>query len=61
VAESEENSQPEPPRKKRWIRPEIRYTLSAVILLFVVEYLLLPEIASARHNLHVLADANYGL
>ena len=47
--------------KKRWIRPEIRYTLSAVILLFVVEYLLVPEIVRARHNLHILADANYPL
>jgi uncharacterized protein (TIRG00374 family) len=51
----------EPARKKRWIRPEIRYTLSAIILLFVVEYLLIPEIVRARHNLHILADANYAL
>ena len=48
-----------PPVKKRWVRPEIRYTLSAIVLLFVFEYLLLPEIASARHNIHILAHANY--
>ncbi len=54
-----EESAPTP--KKRWIRPEIRYTLWAIILLFVVEYLLLPQIARARHNLHILADANYAL
>ena len=34
-------------QKKRWLRPEVRYTLSAVIFLFVFEYLLLPELASA--------------
>jgi uncharacterized protein (TIRG00374 family) len=49
------------PARRRWIRPEVRYTLSAVVLLFVVEYLLLPEIASARHNIHILADANIPL
>lgn len=47
--------------KRRWLRPEIRYTLSAVIVLFVFEYLLLPEIASARKNLHILAKANLWL
>jgi len=53
--------QPAQKRKRRWFRPEIRYTLSAIILLFVFEYLLLPEFASARHNVHVLADANVEL
>ena len=57
----EEQGEAAPARRRRWIRPEVRYTLSAVILLFVVEYLLLPEIASARHNIHILADANIPL
>ena len=47
--------------KKRWLRPEIRYTLSGVIFLFVFEYLLLPEIASARKNVHILTRANLWL
>jgi len=54
----------EPPSstpKRRWIRPEIRYTLSAVVLLFVVEYLLLPELASARHNIKILGTVNVPL
>jgi hypothetical protein len=47
-----------PKAKKRWLRPEIRYTLSAVVFLFVFEYLLLPEFASARKNVHILVRAN---
>ena len=62
VAEYEETPPSDPPTpKRRWIRPEIRYTLSAIVLLFLVEYLLLPEIASARHNIHILADSNIPL
>ena len=62
MAEPEEEEQPTlPAPKKRWIRPEIRYTLSAIVLLFVIEYLLLPEIASARHNIHILAHSNFVL
>jgi uncharacterized protein (TIRG00374 family) len=48
-------------QKKRWLRPEVRYTLSAVIFLFVFEYLLLPELASARRNVHILATVNVPL
>jgi uncharacterized protein (TIRG00374 family) len=62
VAETEIPEEPPAPKKKRRLfRPEVRYTLSAIILVFVVEYLLLPEIASARHNLHILADSNFPL
>ncbi len=57
----EEVASPASPPKKRWLRPEIRYTLSAVIFLFVFEYLLLPEIASARKNVHILTRANIWL
>ena len=62
MAETESPEEPSGPApKRRWIRPEVRYTLSAVVLLFVVEYLLLPEIASARHNIHILGNANIAL
>jgi len=47
--------------KKRWLRPEVRYTLSAVVLLFIFEYLLLPEIASARRNVKILGQVNVPL
>jgi uncharacterized protein (TIRG00374 family) len=39
----------------------VRYTLSAIIFLFIFEYLLLPEIASARKNVKILASVNVPL
>jgi len=47
--------------RKQWLRPEVRYTISAVVLLFIFEYLLLPEIASARKNVNVLSQVNVWL
>jgi putative heme transporter len=47
--------------KKKWLRPEVRYTLSAVVFLFVFEYILLPEFASARRNVHILSTVNVPL
>lgn len=47
--------------RRRWLRPEVRYTISAVVLLFIFEYLLLPEIASARKNVKVLGQVNVWL
>ena len=49
------------PERRRWMRPEVRYTLSAVVILFVFEYLLVPEIASARKNVSILGDVNVAL
>ena len=40
------------------IRREVRWTISIFILFFVFEYLLLPELASARRSLSVLAHVN---
>ena len=50
-----------PRAKRHWVRPEIRYTLSAVVFFFVFEYLLLPEIASARRNVRILGKVNWVL
>ena len=47
--------------RSRWLRPEVRYTITAVVLLFIFEYLLLPEIASARKNVKVLTQVNFWL
>jgi uncharacterized protein (TIRG00374 family) len=45
--------------KKRFTMPrEIRIILSAGCLLFVFEYLVLPQFASARPAIHLLADVN---
>ena len=45
--------------KRRFAMPrEIRIILSAGCLVFVFEYLVLPQFASARQNLHLLALLN---
>ena len=45
--------------KKRFAMPrEIRIILSAGCLLFVFEYLVLPQFASARPAIHLLAEVN---
>jgi len=55
MADPGDDQPPAPASGRRpWLRPEVRYTISAVVLLFIFEYLLLPEIASARKNVKVL-------
>ena len=50
---------PEATHKKRFALPrEIRIILSLGSLIFVFEYLVLPQFASARHSLHLLATLN---
>lgn len=45
--------------KRRFSMPrEIRIVLSVGSLMFVFEYLVLPQFASARHSLHLLAELN---
>src|ERR1022692_4132362 len=49
----------EPAPKKRFSMPrEIRIILSVGSLVFVFEYFVLPQFASARHSLHLLALLN---
>jgi uncharacterized protein (TIRG00374 family) len=49
----------EPTPKKRFSMPrEIRIILSVGLLVFVFEYLVLPQFASARKSLHLLATLN---
>ncbi len=50
---------PEPAKKRRFALPrEVRIILSVGSLVFVLEYLVLPQFASARHSLHLLATVN---
>jgi uncharacterized membrane protein YbhN (UPF0104 family) len=50
---------PEPAKRKRFTLPrEVRIILSLGSLVFVVEYLVLPQFSSARHSLHLLASLN---
>src|SRR3984957_9814118 len=47
-----------PPAKRRWIPRNVKITLMVVILFFVGEYILLPELASARKEFHQLSHLN---
>src|SRR5579875_2194810 len=40
------------------LRREVRWTISIVVLFFVFEYLLLPELASARRSVGILGHVN---
>ncbi len=48
-----------PPAKRRWIPRNVKITLMVVILFFVGEYILLPELASARKEFHQLSHLNF--
>jgi len=52
---------PQPARRRfrlPKLRREVRWTISIFILFFVFEYLLLPELASARRSVSVLGHVN---
>ena len=50
---------PEPAKRKRFTLPrEVRIILSLGSLVFVFEYLVLPQFSSARHSVHLLASLN---
>lgn len=48
------------PRRRLFGRmpPHVRWAVTVVVLFFVLEYLLLPEIASARKSLNLLGQVN---
>lgn len=48
----------ERPRRRRRLRREIRWSITAFLVLLVVEYLLIPELAGARKSLHLLTQVN---
>ncbi len=46
-------------RLRRWLRsPPLRWAVAIVAILFVLEYVLLPDIANARHSLYLLGRVN---
>jgi uncharacterized protein (TIRG00374 family) len=45
-------------RRRPRLRREIRWTITAFVVLLVVEYLLIPELAGARKSLHLLTQVN---
>jgi len=40
------------------IPPQVRYAVSLGVVIFLLEYLVLPEVASARRDVHVLGQVN---
>jgi len=44
--------------RRRWIPKQVKWTITVVLLFFVAEYLILPEIASARRSLNLLGHVN---
>ncbi|MGH9102164.1 MAG: lysylphosphatidylglycerol synthase transmembrane domain-containing protein, partial [Acidimicrobiales bacterium] len=53
-----------PARRARWLArwrsPHLRWAIAIVALLFILEYLLLPDLASARKSLSLLGKVNVG-
>ncbi|HEX3948017.1 MAG TPA: YbhN family protein [Acidimicrobiales bacterium] len=47
-----------PAKRKRWIPRQIKWTITIVALFFILEYLLLPDLASARKSLNLLGQVN---
>jgi uncharacterized protein (TIRG00374 family) len=45
--------------KRRWIPRNVKITLMVLLLFFVGEYILLPELASARKEFHQLGHLNF--
>jgi uncharacterized protein (TIRG00374 family) len=49
----------ETPAKRRWIPRNVKITLMVLVLFFVGEYILLPELASARKEFRALGHLNF--
>ncbi len=47
-----------PARRKPWIPKQIKWTITLVVSIFVVEYVLLPEIISASKSIDLLGQVN---
>jgi uncharacterized protein (TIRG00374 family) len=45
--------------KRHWMPRNVKITLIVVVLFFVLEYILLPELASARKEFHQLRHLNF--
>jgi len=45
-------------RLRARIPPQVRFAISFGVVIFLLEYLVLPEIASARRSVHVLGQVN---
>jgi hypothetical protein len=50
---------PSPRERRHWMPRSVKITLIIVVLFFVLEYILLPELASARREFHQIGHLNF--
>jgi hypothetical protein len=48
-----------PKERRHWMPRNVKITLMIVVLFFVLEYILLPELASARREFHRIGHLNF--
>jgi hypothetical protein len=56
---AEPESVESPKAKRQWIPRNVRIALMILLLFFIGEYILLPELASARREFHQLSHLNF--
>jgi uncharacterized protein (TIRG00374 family) len=49
-----------PPRHKRRLRRDVKWGITAFVVVLVAEYLVVPELAGARKSLSALRQVNFG-
>jgi uncharacterized protein (TIRG00374 family) len=52
-------SDPPPKERRHWMPRNVKITLMIVVLFFVLEYILLPELANARKEFHQIHHLNF--
>jgi hypothetical protein len=52
-------SDPPPHQRRHWMPRNVKITLMIVALFFVLEYILLPELANARREFHQIGHLNF--
>jgi uncharacterized protein (TIRG00374 family) len=52
-------SDPPPRERRHWMPRSVKITLMIVVLFFLLEYILLPELASARREFHQIGHLNF--
>jgi uncharacterized protein (TIRG00374 family) len=57
--EEQPPASPAPRARKQWLPRNVKITLMVLFLFFVGEYILLPELASARKEFHQLSHLNF--
>ena len=59
VSPDAEPADPPPRVRRHWMPRSVKITLMVVVLFFLLEYVLLPELASARREFHQIGHLNF--